>query len=51
MFTLRPVWGEGFLDREELVAEMVETLSSPAQRVGFALIGKRRMGKPPSSSR
>ena len=45
MFTLRPVWGEGFLDREELVAEMVETLSSPAQRVGFALVGKRRMGK------
>ena len=33
------------MDREELVAEMVETLSSPSQRVGFALIGKRRIGK------
>jgi len=45
MFTLRPVWGEGFLDREELVAEMVDTLASPSQRMGFALVGKRRMGK------
>ncbi|HAF70539.1 TPA: hypothetical protein DCL37_04195 [Candidatus Acetothermia bacterium] len=45
MFTLRPVCGEGFLDREELLGELVETLSSPAQRMGFALVGPRRMGK------
>lgn len=45
MFTLRPVWGEDFLDREEILDEMVETLSSPGGRMGFALVGKRRMGK------
>ncbi|MGY4707019.1 hypothetical protein ACVNPS_04605 [Candidatus Bipolaricaulota sp. J31] len=45
MFTLRPVRGEAFLDREELVTEMVEALSSPTERTGFALMGKRRMGK------
>jgi AAA+ ATPase superfamily predicted ATPase len=45
MFTLRPVCGEDFLDREELIQEMVETLASPTERVGFALVGRRRMGK------
>jgi len=45
MFTLRPVWGKDFLDREQLLHEMVATLASPGERMGFALVGKRRMGK------
>ncbi|MBC7221306.1 ATP-binding protein [Candidatus Bipolaricaulota bacterium] len=45
MFTLRPVCGDEFVDREELVGEMVRTLSSPRERMGFALVGRRRMGK------
>jgi AAA+ ATPase superfamily predicted ATPase len=45
MFTLRPVCGDEFVDREELVGEMARTLSSRRERVGFALVGRRRMGK------
>ncbi len=45
MFTLRPVCGEGFVDREQLVEEMVHTLAAPNLRIGFALVGRRRMGK------
>jgi len=45
MFTLRPVYGEDFLDREELLEELVTTLSSPREEMGFALVGPRRMGK------
>jgi AAA+ ATPase superfamily predicted ATPase len=45
MFTLRPVYGEAFLDREELLQELVQTLSSSQQKMGFALVGPRRMGK------
>ena len=45
MFTLRPVCGEAFLDREELLQELVETLPSSRQKMGFALVGPRRMGK------
>lgn len=45
MFTLRPACGEDFVDRDEILAEMVETLASPRERMGFALVGRRRMGK------
>ena len=45
MFTLRPVYGEDFLDREELLQELVGTLTSPRESMGFALVGPRRMGK------
>ncbi|MBC7093585.1 ATP-binding protein [Candidatus Bipolaricaulota bacterium] len=42
---MRPTYGEDFVDREELLVEMVEALSSPRERMGFALVGRRRMGK------
>ncbi len=44
-FTLRPVTGEDFIDREELIREMVQALADRETAVGFALYGKRRIGK------
>lgn len=44
-FTLTPVKGKGFVDREDLVEDMVNTLSNPKIRMGFALYGIRRVGK------
>lgn len=44
-FTLRPAVGENFLDREEIIKEMIETLSNFNIDMGFALIGPRRVGK------
>ncbi|RLB76665.1 MAG: hypothetical protein DRH24_17490, partial [Deltaproteobacteria bacterium] len=44
-FTLREVEGELFVNREELVGEMVKTLSDQKLLMGFALYGPRRIGK------
>ncbi|ODS41940.1 MAG: hypothetical protein MSIBF_00855 [Candidatus Altiarchaeales archaeon IMC4] len=44
-FTLKPAQGDDFVDREQVIAEMVNTLSDKESRVGFALYGKRRVGK------
>ena len=44
-FTLRPVKGEGFIDREELLDEMVSELRDTESTTGYALYGKRRIGK------
>jgi len=44
-FTLKPAIGDEFFDRTELISEMVNTLSEPKLRMGFALVGSRRVGK------
>lgn len=44
-FTLRPVDGKDFVDREDIVEDMVATLSDKKSLIGFALYGKRRIGK------
>jgi len=44
-FTLKPVTGNGFVDREGIVRDMVRELSDKDSNVGFALYGSRRVGK------
>jgi AAA+ ATPase superfamily predicted ATPase len=44
-FTLRPATGGDFIDRKELIAEMIRTLSDRRTAIGFALYGRRRIGK------
>ncbi len=44
-FTLQPVKGEGFIDRQELLEEMVSELMDTHSTTGYALYGKRRIGK------
>lgn len=44
-FTLRPAVGENFVNREEIINEMIATLTNKKLSVGFALIGNRRIGK------
>lgn len=44
-FTLQPVKGEGFIDREELLEEMFFELRDINSTTGYALYGKRRIGK------
>jgi len=44
-FTLRAAKGKNFVDRKELVNEMVKTLSDERQLIGYALYGQRRIGK------
>ncbi|HIH20436.1 TPA: AAA family ATPase [Candidatus Micrarchaeota archaeon] len=44
-FTLAPAEGKDFVNRQELLREMVETLSDRKTRMGFALYGRRRIGK------
>jgi AAA+ ATPase superfamily predicted ATPase len=44
-FTLRPAVGKNFLDRKEIIKDMVETLSNRNIDMGFALMGPRRVGK------
>jgi len=43
-FILKPAEGGDFIDREEIIEDMVKTLSSKSL-IGFALYGKRRVGK------
>ncbi|ODS36846.1 MAG: hypothetical protein A7316_09775 [Candidatus Altiarchaeales archaeon WOR_SM1_86-2] len=44
-FTLKPAEGKDFIDRKEIIAEMLNTLSDKESQMGFALYGKRRVGK------
>jgi AAA+ ATPase superfamily predicted ATPase len=44
-FTLKPAAGEDFFNREELLHEMLTTLTNTRVDMGFALIGSRRTGK------
>ena len=44
-FTLRPVKGEMFINRQELLDEMISELRDLESTTGYALYGKRRIGK------
>ena len=44
-FTLQPVKGTGFINRTELLEEMVAELEGTESTIGYALYGKRRIGK------
>ncbi|RCV65383.1 putative ATPase, AAA+ ATPase superfamily [Methanophagales archaeon] len=44
-FTLRPVKGERFINRQELLEEMISELRAVESTTGYALYGKRRIGK------
>ena len=44
-FTLQPVTGTGFINRTELLEEMVAELEDTESTIGYALYGKRRIGK------
>jgi len=44
-FTLKPAKGEEFVDREELMEEMLSELEDKNSTIGYALYGKRRIGK------
>lgn len=44
-FTLRPVKGAGFIDRQELLDELISELTDIKSSTGYALYGKRRIGK------
>ena len=44
-FTLQPVKGTGFINRAELLEEMVAELEETESTIGYALYGKRRIGK------
>lgn len=44
-FTLKPAKGEEFVNREELIEEMLSELENKNSTIGYALYGKRRIGK------
>jgi len=44
-FTLQPVKGKEFINRTELLEEMVAELKDKRSTTGYALYGKRRIGK------
>ena len=44
-FTLRPVKGKEFVNRTGLIEEMISELEDRKSTVGYALYGKRRVGK------
>jgi len=44
-FTLQPVKGDDFVNRNELLHEMVTELNDKTSTEGYALYGKRRIGK------
>lgn len=44
-FTLQPVKGEGFIDRQKLLEEMLSELTDIKSTTGYALYGNRRIGK------
>lgn len=44
-FTLQPVKGTGFINRTEILEEMVCELKEMESTIGYALYGKRRIGK------
>jgi AAA+ ATPase superfamily predicted ATPase len=44
-FTLIPVYGEGFVGRKDIIKELSQEISNPKSHIGFALHGRRRVGK------
>lgn len=44
-FTLQPATKDNFIDREDILKEMLNTLTDRNIRMGFALVGPRRIGK------
>ena len=44
-FTLQPAVKDDFVDREDILADMLSTLKDKSIRMGFALVGSRRIGK------
>jgi len=44
-FTLQPAVKDDFVDREDILADMLSTLEDKSTRMGFALVGPRRIGK------
>jgi len=44
-FTLQPAVKDDFVDREDILADMLSTLKDKSTRMGFALVGSRRIGK------
>jgi len=44
-FTLLPATEQDFVNREDIVLDMVHSLSNKKERIGYALYGKRRIGK------
>jgi len=44
-FTLQPAIKDDFIDREDILADMLTTLKDESTRMGFALVGPRRIGK------
>jgi len=45
VFTLQPAVRDDFVDREDILADMLSTLKDKSTRMGFALVGARRIGK------
>ncbi len=44
-FTLYPAVKDDFVDREEIITEIISTIQNRRIRMGFALVGQRRIGK------
>ena len=44
-FTLHPELKNDFVDREDILVDMLSTLKDKSTRMGFALVGSRRIGK------
>ena len=44
-FTLQPAVKGDFIDRDDILADMITTLRDKSIRMGFALVGPRRIGK------
>jgi len=44
-FTLRPVYGDSFVGRKEMLGELLREASDPGSSIGFCLHGRRRIGK------
>lgn len=44
-FTLKPVYGEQFIGRKEMLEGMLREIRNPKSNTGFCLHGRRRVGK------
>lgn len=44
-FTLQPGIKDDFVNREDILTEMLSSLQDQGVRMGFALVGPRRIGK------
>ncbi|HHD63894.1 MAG TPA: ATP-binding protein [Desulfobulbaceae bacterium] len=45
VFTLQPAVKDDFVDRKYILADMLSSLEDGSTRMGFALVGPRRIGK------